>query len=76
MAIHLSNRLSKSQPLEKETIMTTLIRSVLVAAALLSTVSAVSAAPRHRANPDHYTYSDSYASGPIDNFNRLTHKED
>lgn len=56
--------------------MTTLIRSVLVAAALLSTVSAVSAAPRHRANPDHYTYSDSYASGPIDNFNRLTHKED
>jgi hypothetical protein len=76
MAIHLSNRLSKSQPLKKETIMTTLIRSVLVAAALLSTVSAVSAAPRHRANPHHYTNSDSFASGPIDNFNKLTHKED
>jgi len=59
---------------KKEMIMTTLIRSVLVAAALLGTVSAVSAAPRDRTNP--YAYDNSYTSGAIDDFNRLTHKSD
>jgi hypothetical protein len=74
VAIHLSNWLSESRPLKKEMIMTTLIRSVLVAAALLGTVSAVSAAPRDRTNP--YAYDNSYTSGAIDDFNRLTHKSD
>jgi hypothetical protein len=54
--------------------MSTFIRSVLVAAALLGTVSAVSAAPRHTA--DHYSYSNSLNSGVIADFNRLAHIDD
>jgi len=53
--------------------MSTLIRSVLVAAALIGTVSTVSAAPYET---DHYTYSDSFTSGAIDDFNRAAHKQD
>jgi hypothetical protein len=74
VAIHVSSWLSESRPLKKEIIMTTLIRSVLIAATLLGTVSAVSAAPRDRTNP--YAYDNSYSSGAIDDFNRLTHKSD
>lgn len=51
--------------------MSTLIRSVLVAAALIGTVSAVSAAP-NKADP--YASSDTYNSGPIADFEKLTHK--
>ena len=68
---HLSIWLSKSQSLKKEMAMSTLIRSVLVAAALIGTVSAVSAAP-NKADP--YASSDTYNSGPIADFEKLTHK--
>ena len=53
--------------------MSPLIRSVLVAAALIGTASAVSAAP-HEADP--YAYSDTFNSGVIADFNKLTHKGD
>jgi hypothetical protein len=57
-----------------EMIMRTLIRSVLVAAALIGAASAVSAAPRYS---DSYSYGDnSFDTGPIAEFNRLTHKTD
>lgn len=50
--------------------MSTLIRSALVAVALIGTVSAVSAAPRQ----DHrYSDSNSFASGVIADFNRTAH---
>ena len=47
--------------------MSTLIRSTLIAVALLGTVSAVSATPY---------YGDINSSGAIDYFNQLTHKGD
>ena len=53
--------------------MKTLIRSSLVALALIGTVSAVSAEPRH---VDHYSYGNSFDSGVIANFNRAAHIEE
>jgi hypothetical protein len=54
--------------------MSILARFAFIAVALLGTVSAASAAPRHSA--DSYTQSDQFNTGAIDNFNRATHKED
>ena len=53
--------------------MKTLIRSSLVALALIGTVSAVSAEPRH---VDHSSYGNSFDSGVIANFNRAAHIEE
>lgn len=52
--------------------MNTLIRTVLVAVALIGAVSAVSAAP-HKVN--HYSDGNPFNSGPIADFNRLTHTD-
>jgi Spy/CpxP family protein refolding chaperone len=53
-------------------IMSTVIRSILVAAALVGTVSAVSAAPRHVDNP--YTYSNPNDFNPATFFDDLQRK--
>ena len=53
---HLLRRLSRKPAFKKEIIMSTVIRSVLIAAALIGAASAVSAAPRKVDSP--YTYSD------------------
>jgi hypothetical protein len=51
--------------------MTTLMRSALVAVALIGTVAAVSAAPRY--DHDRYSDSDTFRSGVIADFNRAAH---
>lgn len=53
--------------------MSTLIRSIVVAVALIGTVSAASAAPYYQGQS---VDNDSFRNSPIDNFNRLTHKND
>lgn len=68
------SELSERQPPKKEMIMSKLTRFAFVAVALLGTVSAASAAPRY--STDSYTQSDQFRSGPIDDFNRVTHKQD
>lgn len=69
---HLLRRLSRKPATKKEIIMSTLIRSVLVAAALIGTVSAVSAAPRDVDSP--YTYSNPSDFNPATFFDDVQRK--